>query len=148
MSPLVASARVSRRERYHQHQYRGQRSQSAGTPGYRHRTPSYHHQQYYYGKTADMQCIFGYSSLPLFLQILILNINQTSTTMIGTLTHNMSIQISQIIGIKEVHLKIYQIMLKTCIYIYIGAFSPPERPKRRNLPIFTSDTVDDPYDAM
>ena len=54
MSPLVAAARVSRRERYHQHQYRGQRSQSAGAPGYRHRTPSYHHQQYYYGKTADM----------------------------------------------------------------------------------------------
>ena len=68
--------------------------------------------------------------------------------MIGTLTHNMSIQISQIIDIKEVHVKINYLntMLKACIYI--GAFSPPERPKRRNLPIFTSDTVDDPYDAM
>ena len=37
-------------------------------------------------------------------------------------------------------------MLKTCIYI--GAFSPPERPKRRNLPTYTSDTIDNPYDAM
>lgn len=121
MSPLFASARVSRRERYHQHQYRGQRSQSAGAPGYRHRTPSYHHQQYYYGKIADMWCMFDKSSL--LLQILILNINQTSTTMIETLTHNMSIQISKIIGIKEVRIKIYYILCWKPVFICRCIFS-------------------------